>query len=170
MRTHSPLVIDIQELLDNPRTPRHLRFTEPVPELEIGLSKVADPVAFDLSFEALDGGVLVQGTLTGRLAGSCRRCLRPVGRAFEIEGAEMYRPPSDAWEEGYVLSDTALDLDPMARDLIGLEIPLDSLCRPDCAGLCPRCGADLNEGPCDCPEEIDPRWSQLDELSKKLYG
>ena len=60
---------------------------------------------------------------------------------------------------------------PFTRDAVLLELPLAPLCRPDCAGLCPTCGADLNEGPCACPPaEGDPRWAALDALRSSGSG
>lgn len=165
MRTPSPLVLDVHELLEQPGSRREIEFDAPVPELRAGLAEVAGDVHLDLVLEALDGGVLVRGELTGTSTGQCRRCLKPVEQSFGVEGSELYRPPSDVWEEGYALKDGTIDLEPMARDLIGLELPTSPLCRPDCRGLCSRCGADLNEGPCGCPSDaVDPRWSALKDL------
>jgi uncharacterized protein len=57
----------------------------------------------------------------------------------------------------------------MLRDALALELPLNPLCRADCKGYCPRCGADLNAGACDCTdEEIDLRWAELAVLREKL--
>jgi uncharacterized protein len=168
MRTHSPLVIDVHELLEAPRSRRPLTLSARVEGLDVGLVGVNDELRFDLVLEAIEGGILVQGRLTGAYEGSCGRCLAPIGAPLEVEVAEVYRPPGGVWEEGYVISHESIDLDRMVRDTIGLEIPLKPLCRPDCAGLCVRCGADRNVGPCACPpEEGDPRWSALRELGEQ---
>ena len=164
MRTHSPLVLDVKELLEHPGVRRSIAFDAPVPELGAGLVQVPGDVHFDLTLEAIDGGVLVRGRFSGEAAGECRRCLKPVTQRFDLEGAELYRPPSDVWEEGYAIKDSTVDLEPMIRDTVGLNLPTSPLCREDCAGLCSRCGADLNEGPCACGEEVDARWSALREL------
>ena len=164
MRTPSPLVLDVHELLEEPGSRRSIVFDAPVPELRAGLVEVQSDVHLDLVLDELDGGVLVRSTLSGEVIGQCRRCLTPVGQTFALEGSELFRPPTDVWEEGYALKDATIDLEPMARDLIALELPTSPLCRPDCAGLCSRCGADLNDGPCACPEESDPRWSALKDL------
>ena len=164
MRTHSPLVLDVHELLEAPGSRREIAFDAFVPELKAGLAEVPGEVHLDLVLDELDGGVLVRSTLSGSSIGQCRRCLAPVSQPFSLEGSELFRPPTDVWEDGYALSDATLDLEPMARDLIALELPTSPLCRPDCKGLCARCGADLNEGPCDCPDETDPRWSALKDL------
>jgi uncharacterized protein len=169
MRTDSTLVLDVRELLESPGQRRPCAFDAPVPDLSAGLSRVAGDVRFDLTLEAIDGGVLVQGTLSGSYDGECRRCVQPVRQPFSYTGAEIYRSANDVWEEGYVIKDLTVDLEPMARDTIALNLPTNPLCQQDCAGLCPRCGADLNEGACDCPEDVDPRWSALREL-KGLNG
>jgi uncharacterized protein len=55
----------------------------------------------------------------------------------------------------------SLDLRPAVREEWLLAVPAFSVCREDCKGLCPKCGADLNEGPCDCPPSTDARWDAL---------
>ncbi len=164
MRTHSPLVLDVRELLESPGVQRPLSFVAPVPDLVSGLVEVVGEVDFDLILEAIDGGVLARGVLAGTMKGECKRCLTALMLPFRFEGAELYRPATDVWEEGYVIKDSTIDLEPMTRDTVALAMSTDPLCRPDCAGLCSRCGADLNESACDCPEEGDPRWSALREL------
>jgi uncharacterized protein len=54
----------------------------------------------------------------------------------------------------------------MVRDAIGLQLPFAPLCRPDCAGLCERCGGDRNLGECSCEEQIDARWAPLQGFSE----
>jgi uncharacterized protein len=63
------------------------------------------------------------------------------------------------WYEDFVVP-----FDPLVEELLQLEIPLKPLCRPDCRGLCPRCGADRNTTPCDCREEGDARLAKLKSL------
>jgi uncharacterized protein len=161
------LVIDVHELLETPGSRRPLGFSALVDGLDVGVVGVRDEIGFDLILEAIPEGILVQGTLSGAYTGSCGRCLAPVGGPLEVKVAEIYRPAGGVWEEGYVIDHETVDLERLVRDTVGLEIPLNPLCRPDCAGLCSRCGADLNEGPCDCPhDEGDPRWSALKELGQ----
>jgi uncharacterized protein len=163
MRTDSPLVLDVRELLEHPGSRRSIAFDAPVP-LGSAMARVDGDVNFDVTLEAIEGGVLVRGTLSGAYSAECRRCLNRFSRSFSFEGSEIYRPVGDVWEEGYVVKDGTIDLDRMARDAVGLNLPPNPLCREDCAGLCSRCGADLNEGPCDCGEKIDERWSALRDL------
>lgn len=168
MRTHSPLVLDVHEVLEHPGVQRPIAFEAPSPDIRAGLSRVRGDLSLDLVLEAIEGGVHVRGTVSGAYAAECRRCLEPVTRSFAFEGAEVFRPTSEVWEEGYVVKEGVLDLEPMVRDVIALGLPTNPVCRADCKGLCSRCGSDLNEGECACPEEPDPRWSALSELGRQL--
>lgn len=166
MRTHSPLVVDVHEVLENPGARRPLWLQARVEGLDVGLVGVPDDLRLDLILEAMDAGVLVQGSVSGTFAGSCGRCLTDITRPFNVRVAEVYRPPSEVWEEGYVVTHASIDLERMVRDAVGLEIPVNPLCKVDCAGLCPKCGADRNTNPCDCPAEVtDLRWSALKDLN-----
>jgi uncharacterized protein len=127
-------------------------------------------VSVDVSITVVDGGMEVSGQVGSRWQGECRRCLRAVTGDLVADVRELYRPrvageSDDADEETYPLGADQLDLRPLARDAVLLNLPLAPLCRPDCAGLCPTCGADLNDGPCPCrPPATDPRWAALDIL------
>jgi uncharacterized protein len=63
---------------------------------------------------------------------------------------------------------SVIDLIPAVREELALTAPDFLLCREDCSGLCPRCGRDLNTGPCTCPPDTDPRWAGLAGLKDKL--
>jgi uncharacterized protein len=125
--------------------------------------------------EVTIGGIVAHGTVIAPWVGECRRCLGEVNGELTVPVREIYQPRSDsgpaasaaddAEEEVYPLLGDTLDLLPLARDAVLLNLPQAPLCRPDCAGLCPTCGADLNVGSCDCPPSItDPRWAALDVL------
>jgi uncharacterized protein len=167
MRTQSPLVLDVREVLESPGVQKTVSFRSPV-ALETGMASLVGEIDLALTLEAIEGGVLVRGQFAGDYTGSCRRCLEPLRGAFDVTGTELYRPESEVWEEGYVIADLAVDLEPMILDTVGLALPLNPLCREDCKGLCPTCGSDLNQGLCDCAEPVDGRWSALDELRGKL--
>ena len=72
--------------------------------------------------------------------------------------------PCYALQASGQLCDDTLDLAPLVRDALVLELPMAPLCRDDCAGLCPQCGANRNEGQCGCVAPRDPRWANLDVL------
>lgn len=127
----------------------------------------------------------------------CTRCLTPVEQ--EVEGSfELLFSPrprlaeagrselDDPFDEGgeaveielseedlgvvSIPEDTEeLDLDPYIVEQLEVNVPMKPLCHPDCAGLCPECGADLNESDCDCESEpIDPRWEKLKQMKARL--
>ncbi|HWS47003.1 MAG TPA: DUF177 domain-containing protein, partial [Acidimicrobiia bacterium] len=73
--------------------------------------------------------------------------------------------PAPLEGETYALDDDVVDLEPLVRDALVLELPAVPLCRDDCRGLCPSCGIDRNAATCDCAaDDIDPRWAPLRSL------
>jgi uncharacterized protein len=138
-------------------------------ELE-GLSGVAaeiaagSPVAVDLLLERVPEGIVVRGTLSAAWTAACSRCVEPVGGEISVHVDELFEL-SPLEGETYKLDEDVIDLEPMVRDALLLELPLAPLCAADCAGLCPTCGANLNLTQCDCvTQEIDPRWAALRSL------
>ncbi len=124
------------------------------------------PVACDLTLASYPGGIMVTGTVSAPWNGECRRCGGAVSGMVEATVRERYasRPDRIEDEDAYLLTGDELDLEPLARDAVMLDLPLAPLCSPDCLGLCPRCGQNWNITPCACPPEGDPRWSALDAL------
>ncbi|HXW38245.1 MAG TPA: YceD family protein, partial [Acidimicrobiales bacterium] len=103
---------------------------------------------------------------TAAWEGECRRCGGTVaGRATSAVRERIV--PEDSAEEdedAYRMTADELDLEPLVRDAVLLELPLAPLCSGTCLGLCPRCGTNWNESPCDCRPLADPRWAALDQL------
>ena len=106
-----------------------------------------------------------------RLHGPCVRCLADAHLDLEIEAREYHAADPGAGDElrsEYVVDDQ-LELSSWARDVIALALPDQILHDPDCAGLCPVCGKDLNLEPHEHVEEIvDPRWAALERLRERL--
>ncbi|HEY1443344.1 MAG TPA: DUF177 domain-containing protein [Acidimicrobiales bacterium] len=128
---------------------------------------VGAEVEADVTLTPFEGGIDVAGTVTAPWEGICRRCAEPVSGELRIRVRERFadRPiAAAADEEIYAIDDDVVDLAPLVRDTVVLELPAAPLCREDCAGLCPQCGANLNEGPCGCVAPRDPRWANLDVL------
>lgn len=124
--------------------------------------------------------IRVQGDLSTRVEVPCARCLEPVRREIERHFDLLYRPQgTDAGREeisvtdaeaeiGYYTGDGLL-LEDVLREQVLLAVPIKIVCREDCKGLCPHCGKNLNQGACDCHEEVsDPRWDALRGLRDKL--
>jgi len=130
------------------------------------------PLTGSVRFLRTAEGVLVQGQLTTQTRVSCARCstgmLVDVAVRLEEEFLSLVDLPTStaAASDAFLIDEqNILDLSEAVRQYVFLALPLRPLCRPDCAGLCARCGHDLNDGPCTCPPEPpDERWAALAQL------
>ncbi len=165
----NPLRVNTVELLRRQGTERDLDVTVAFGTLSEhpGIDAEA-PVHVRVHLDSLNDGIVVTGTITAPWHGTCRRCAAPAGGELVAQVDERYQEhvtDPDAFE----LDGDHLDLEPMVRELVLLEVPESPLCRQDCAGLCPTCGIDRNAGSCDCaPPAADDRWSALDQLRASL--
>ena len=191
----NPWLVPITNLRRAPGSRKVEQRSGRVGELSVAGSVVPGDaeVTADAVLDAIDGGIEVAADVSAPWRGECRRCLKPVEGVIEVHVRELYRrhdearphghdhgrghrPPlaehehrpthvEDEDEETYPLRGELLDLQPLVRDALLLELPMAPLCRDDCRGLCPVCGADLNEGPCACDRApADGRWAVLDVL------
>jgi uncharacterized protein len=126
-------------------------------------------------------GLLAYADVHAMVRETCSRCLQPAELPLHVELAEEFlptvdvhtgqpMPPPDAEEDAFFRIDEHhhLDLTEAIRQALVMEQPMRPLCRPECAGLCPRCGADRNAGPCGCADEpADDRWAVLRGLNVK---
>lgn len=118
----------------------------------------AGAVAYELTGKLVSGGALISGRCGTRLRAACGRCLREFEFPLAAE-PELFFELAPGQEELEVADDVRAEL--------LLELPMNPLCRPDCRGLCPVCGADRNRGECGCsapPERSDSPWGALDAL------
>ena len=121
------------------------------------------PVRLDVSRTTANGFAL-RLRFTATLDGPCMRCLEPASPSFEVDAYEVHQPGGGE-ELTSPYMDEELDLAAWARDALALALPAQLTCREDCAGLCPQCGASLNEDPDHAHEpEPDTRWAKLSEL------
>ena len=124
-----------------------------------------------------DRGVVVKGTLHTGIEVTCSRCMSLFSCPLTLNIEEEYFPTTDIasgaslplpGESGYFTIDEryVLDLTEAIHQYAMLATPMKPLCREGCAGICPTCGHNLNQGPCGClPQEVDPRWSELNKLT-----
>ena len=166
------LTVSVAELLGRPGLYRDISVSEDIDDVRTALARIAGaPVAGSLRAESVMEGILVTGTVTGRVAAECARCLRPLETDVTLEVCELFVGPGSEIpdDEAYRVAGTEIHLEPMLRDALTLALPLNPLCRRDCKGLCARCGADLYSGECACADDTtDPRWAPLDELRARL--
>ncbi len=113
-------------------------------------------------------GVYAQGKFAGEEKTECVRCLMELTQTLKTEIEQLYEYPPYPKAEFVVTETGHLDLAPTLREDMILSRPMRPLCKPDCKGICPQCGKDLNEGPCDCvKDEINPQLEVLKKLLKK---
>src|SRR3954447_22863415 len=121
------------------------------------------PVRLDVS-RTTGSGFVLRLRFTAGLEGPCMRCLEPASPSFEIDAYEFHQPGGGEDLSSPYMGEE-LDLQAWARDALALALPAQLTCRPECAGLCPQCGANLNDEPDHAHEpEPDPRWAKLSEL------
>ncbi len=138
--------------------------------------KVLGPITGHVRMRRTNQCILADGWVELTVELSCTRCLRDFEHFMHVPFEERYYPTVDiltglaapeADDEDdvfYIDDHHHLDLTEAIRQNVLLAIPMVTLCKEECAGLCSRCGHDLNLGPCDCPPEVDERFSVLSSL------
>ena len=160
-RTDNPAIIHIPDELFETAESRHFEGGLPLTELVAGADayRFDGPVSWAVDVTNTGEALLVMGQARARALTGCARCLEDVPYDLEgdIEGyfltaGDGAEAPEDLeGDEFEVLSEShTIDLVPLVEQALLLELPLVPLCDDDCRGLCPRCGANLNEGPCQC--------------------
>jgi uncharacterized protein len=170
--TVGPWVIDTRDLGRRPGVSRRYERTAVVDETfgfdPVVIVPAGSEIEFEMLLESVVEGVLVTGTAGAPVTGECARCLDPISDTVEVEVTELFAYPDSLTEETteedevFHVVDDLIDLEPVVRDALVLALPQAPLCSPDCAGLCPGCGArwaDLK--PDHGHENIDPRWAGL---------
>lgn len=130
----------------------------------------------DLEIENLSGkivasrnsdGVLTIGEFNAITNTTCGRCLEPLKQPLHIEFSEQFTLPNHADKDTELVlpHNGKIDFEPILREYLLLEVPINPHCREDCKGLCPVCGVNLNNESCDCEtDEINPQFSALKAL------
>ncbi|MEX0699406.1 MAG: YceD family protein [Acidimicrobiia bacterium] len=142
----SGLAFDVGDLVGHPGLYRQVQGELGV-KFEVGESTVDDNAVVNARLEWISDGVLVTASATTVVTHQCARCLTEWTGELEVRFTEMFaRHPTE--EQSGVNPDATVDLGPVVHDELSLALPSDPICRPDCQGLCPTCGADLNVEPC----------------------
>jgi uncharacterized protein len=157
-----PLRLNAVELLRQPGAVRELVVDIDATVLDAEHDRLTGDIHVELRLTALNDGIGVDGTVSAGWETGCRRCLKPLagtatGHVDELYQVELLDP------DAFQIHDGQLDLAPLVRETILLELDLERLCRDDCRGLCPVCGIDLNTASCHCDTTvIDDRWAALE--------
>ena len=169
---------NVAQLLKGPTgAQRRYAVDEEIGNLDQDLEPVC-PLVGSVTLMRTSQGILVTGRLRTRLRVACRRCLDLAEVKVQLDLQEEFHPvvriaeaplddvPDEEYDEALLIDEHhILDLSEVVRQGLWLAAPMEALCRPDCAGLCPRCGGNRNLGECHCDEAaIDPRWAALQML------
>lgn len=138
----------------------HALLSEELPELELSGSRIvlAEPVKVEADYSFDGEAVSVKGTLASSVRMNCTRCNKEFVEEFSVDFSERFLKVSEEEAEEldcYTYAGEIISLDKMVQDLILLNAPLYGVCKPDCKGLCPVCGADLNNTQCSCQKDGD---------------
>jgi len=163
----SGLVLDTHELGRRAGAMKVVRATVEAPA-DLGVAVIGvppgSPVELDLRLESVVEGVLVSGTAAVEVRGECVRCLGEVYGQVQVDIQELFVYPGAEPDNDLAsrLQGDLIDLEPLLRDEVVLDLPFQPLCRNDCLGLCVECGANVNKDPDHRHEtDIDPRWEAL---------
>ncbi len=157
-----PIRIHIAPELFAPAESSHFEGIAEWPILKAGpdLYSFDEPIRWSVEVTNTGDAFLVTGTAEVLAKTSCARCLDEVSLPLfgEIEGYYLIDPQDSAPEDmdedefEYLPADHSIDVSPLIQAALLLEVPYVPLCKDDCKGLCPECGANLNEGPCGCEQ------------------
>lgn len=169
---------NVAQLLKGPTgARRQYEFREEIGDLDPDLEALS-PLAGWVTLMRTSQGILVTGKLRTTLRMTCQRCLELADVELELDVEEEFHPvmhiaevplddvAEEEIDEALLIDEHhILDLREVIRQGLWLAAPMEALCRPDCAGLCPNCGGNRNLGECQCVETIpDPRWAALQVL------
>ncbi|RKN06740.1 YceD family protein [Streptomyces radicis] len=185
----APLVFDTRELGRRAGALTRVSRTVKAPE-GLGIAEVVGvpagaPLEVELRLESVMEGVLVTGTVRAPVEGECVRCLEPLVDEVAADFQEMFSYPDsddrgrrqaepaedEGDEESLLLQGDLFDLEPVLRDAVVLSLPSQPVCREDCPGLCPECGAALARDPDHHHDQaVDIRWAALQEMYQAPRG
>lgn len=166
-----PVAIDLAGRVEDPGDSYPVTGHLECASYEVGAKafQILEGIDYDVVFTNTGEGILATGIVRASAEGECDRCLDPAyfEIAGEIEEYYLFEEPedSDAYEDGYELldEDRIVDLSGAIADAVVIDTPFVVLCKPDCKGLCPTCGANLNYETCDCAERAEQERIDSDD-------
>ena len=167
------MLLDVKSILHVPGAKQEFQFELDLSDMEFaGRYPVSRPVTVEGTVR--NSADVLELNLTARttLDAVCDRCAAEFVREvrYPVEAVLVSGEVTDSYENPWVfeLEDGCADLDDIVTTALVLNMPSQLLCKPDCKGLCFRCGANLNLGPCNCKPEPDPRFAALQQLLDKM--
>ena len=164
--------LELSSIIDRPGQSIDFSTSVDLSDLVFGTSQpVSEPVLASGTVRNTAGVLVMKGTITTCIHGTCDRCATDFDRqmALPIDAVLVTELANEENEDEWVFpmeADTA-DLEDIVRTIFVLNMDSKLLCKEDCKGLCCRCGKNLNDGPCTCQKELDPRFAALKQLLDK---
>ena len=166
------MLLGLSKIIDCPGASVPFSTSVDLSDLCFGVSyPVSEPVKAEGMVRNTAGVLVMTGEITTCIHGTCDRCATAFDREINLPinvvlVTEMANEENeDEWV--FPLEGDSADLDDIVRTVFVLNLDSKLLCKEDCAGLCHRCGKNLNEGPCNCQKELDPRFAALKQLLEK---
>ena len=166
------MLLGLSKIIDCPGASLPFSVIVDLSDLCYGVSyPVTEPVLASGTVRNTAGVLMMEGELSTTIHGLCDRCASPFDREihFPINVVLVTELADEENEDEWVfpLEGDSADLDDIVRTVFVLNLDSKLLCKEDCRGLCPRCGKNLNDGPCNCQKELDPRFAALKQLLEK---
>ncbi len=166
------MLLGLSKIIDCPGASVPFSTRVDLSDLCYGVSyPVSEPVLAEGVVKNTAGVLMMTGKVSTCIHGICDRCAANFDRevSFPIEVVLVTEMANEENEDEWVfpLEGDSADLDDIVRTVFVLNLDSKLLCREDCKGLCCRCGRNLNDGPCACQKELDPRFAALKQLLEK---
>lgn len=159
--------LDLRDIIHIPDAKKDFQLQVDLSDLEFyGSKPIVRPVLAEGSVTNHAGALVLEGTARSLLDLNCDRCGKPFSRekVVPLDSLVAHELEDDDNDEIILLEGSELDLDDVVTTAFILAMDTKNLCSDDCKGLCAKCGANLNEGPCQCKPEVDPRLAALAQL------
>ena len=163
------MLLGLSKIIDSPGASVPFSTSVDLSDLRYGITQpVSEPVLAEGTVRNTAGVLMMKGNVSTTIHGICDRCATEFSREidFPIDAVLVTELSNEENEDEWVfpLVGDSADLDDIVRTVFVLNLDSKLLCKDDCKGLCCRCGKNLNDGPCTCEKEIDPRWAALKQL------
>ena len=166
------MLLGLSKIIDCPGASVPFETSVDLSDLRYGTCfPVSEPVVASGIVRNTAGVLMMTGSITTCIHGICDRCASEFDRDidFPIDVVLVTELANEENEDEWVfpLEGDSADLDDIVRTVFVLNLDSKLLCDEDCKGLCCRCGKNLNDGPCSCQKELDPRFAALKQLLEK---